>query len=76
MTGARLVRPRRGHAVALHPRDHRRVIRTARGAAELGERDAALADRWRDAVATTLGALVSAGRTVRGFTSTATYVVD
>jgi predicted GNAT superfamily acetyltransferase len=40
------------------------------------ERDAALADRWRDAVATTLGTLVSAGRTVRGFTSTATYVVD
>jgi predicted GNAT superfamily acetyltransferase len=38
--------------------------------------DPDLADTWRDALAQTLGVLLGSGRTVRGFTSSATYVLD
>ncbi|MEX0754797.1 MAG: GNAT family N-acetyltransferase [Actinomycetota bacterium] len=40
------------------------------------EADRELADRWRETVGSALGTLLDAGRTVRGFTANATYVLD
>jgi hypothetical protein len=52
------------------------LIRIPEDYRTMREADAPLADRWREAVAATLGELVTSGRIVQGFTTTAAYVVD
>ncbi|MEX2275093.1 MAG: GNAT family N-acetyltransferase [Actinomycetota bacterium] len=52
------------------------LIRIPEDYRTLAGADRELAQRWREAVAETLGALLDHGKVVRGFTSSATYVLD